>query len=116
MAAGLTDKMMDVADIVRLIDAHEIERKGKAAQSFRVSVRVDRPSLTDLRGVSYTTSFRRLRSAWSARRSQACAILSHALAAIEVFCNIEAVLGPYSILFRALTSQHPNIPCVLNST
>lgn len=76
MAAGLTDKIMDVADIVRLIDAHEIERKGKAAQSFRVSVRVDRPSLTDLRGVSYTTSFRRLRSAWSARRSQACAILS----------------------------------------
>jgi hypothetical protein len=32
MAAGLTDKVMDVADIVRLVDAHEAEsRKQKAA-------------------------------------------------------------------------------------
>lgn len=31
MAAGLTDKVMDVADIVSLIDAHEAERSRKAA-------------------------------------------------------------------------------------
>jgi len=31
MAAGLTDKLMDMADIVRLIDAHEAERSRKAA-------------------------------------------------------------------------------------
>ena len=31
MAAGLTDKVMDMADLVRLIDAHESERKQQKA-------------------------------------------------------------------------------------
>lgn len=31
MAAGLTDELMDMADVVKLIDEYEASRKAKAA-------------------------------------------------------------------------------------